>query len=128
MVRVAIPTSDGKRVHLGHFGDAKYYYFYERAPEGWRLVCKRENPYAGEHHHDENEEHHRHGHRHSHRHGEGGKRQKILELVKDADVLVAVAFGPGGRDFMESQGKTVIIVKPFTTIEEALARVEEAIA
>ena len=114
MVRVAVPTSDGKRVHLGHFGDAKYYYFYELGPDGWRLVCKRENPYAGEHHHEG--------------HGEEGKRQKILELVKDADVLVAVAFGPGGKDYMEAHGKTVIIVKPFTTIEEALERVKEAVA
>jgi len=112
---VAIATDDGKRVKIGHFGDAKLYLHYVRSENGWKLVRRVENPYAG-HGHD----HHGHG---GHQHGE--KRRRILELNKDCTHIVATAMGPGGREFMESHGLRVILVKPGTSIEEALSIVEE---
>jgi len=115
-VCVAIATDDGQRVKIGHFGDARYYLHYVREEDGWRLIRRVENPYAGH-------EHHHHGHHGGHRHER--KRRRILELNHDCTHLVATAFGPGGKEFMESQGLRVVIVKPGTTVGEALSIVEE---
>jgi len=108
-VCVSIPTDDETEVKLGHFGDAKVYlhYIYDN---GWRLVRRVYNPYSGIHEHDETEP---------------GKRRKILELNSGCNIIVAVAFGKGGREFMERNGIRVIIVKPRTTINDALVLVEK---
>lgn len=114
-VCVAVPTDDGETVKLGHFGDGAFYLFYEWTGSGWRLRGRVENPYRGEHHHGHGGEEEE----------EKGKRRRILELISGCDVVVAVAFGPGGREFMERHGKRVVIVKPRTRIVDALRRVEE---
>ncbi|KSW11552.1 hypothetical protein CF15_01575 [Pyrodictium occultum] len=112
-------TDDGERVKLGHFGDARYYLHYVRCgSEGWRLERRVENPYASRGH--GSEEHGEHGGK-----GHGGKRAKILELNRGCNAIVATALGPGGREFMEKHGLRVIIVRPYTSIEEALRRAEE---
>ena len=107
---VAIPTDDGKRVKLGHFGDGRYYYHYVYEDGRWRLERVVENPFAG--HHDlgvEDEE--------------KSKRPKIYELNRDCTHIVAVAFGPGGAEYMRRKGLKVVVVKPGTSIEEALEAV-----
>lgn len=119
-VCVAIATDDGERVKIGHFGDAKFYLHYVRGEDGWRLVRRVENPYAG----------HGHGHGHHGHHEHGGhrdeeKRRRILELNRGCTHIVATAMGPGGKEFMESHGVRVVLVKPRTSIEEALSIVEE---
>ncbi len=107
---MVVPTDDKKTVKLGHFGDAKYYLFFEL--EDKKLVKEVENPYREE----EGPEH-----------GRAEKRMKIFELVKDADVLVYTVFGPGGEEFMKKRGKVLVRVKPKTTIEEALEEVTRAL-
>ncbi len=102
---------------LGHFGDAAFYLFYEWTGNGWRLRGRVENPYRGEHHHGHDGE--------EHGEEERGKRRKILEMISGCSVVVSVAFGPGGREFMERHGKRVVMVKPRTRIVDALRRVEE---
>jgi len=115
VVCVAVPSDDGETVKLGHFGDAAFYLFYEWGGDGWRLRRRVENPYRGEHHHGHDEEGEE----------EKGKRKGILELIRECDVVVSVAFGPGGKEFMERRGKRVVMVKPRTRIVDALRRVEE---
>ncbi len=112
---VSIPTDDEKTVKLGHFGDARLYLHYVYDPEArtWRLERKVENPYAGEHHHEEDEEH--------------SKRPRILALQEGCNVIVAVAFGPGGEEYMKRRGIVVVRVRPRTGMDEALRRVEEAL-
>jgi len=112
---VSIPTDDEKTVKLGHFGDARLYLHYVYDPETrkWRLEKRVENPYAGEHHHEEGEEH--------------GKRPRILALQEGCNVIVAVAFGPGGEEYIRKHGIAVVKVRPRTSIDEALRRVEEAL-
>ena len=102
---VVVPTDDGKTVKLGHFGDAKYYLFYELSGSGAKLVKKVENPYK------EFEEH---------VHGVEEKRKRIFEIIKEADVVVYTFFGPGGEEFMKRHGKKPFRVEPRTEIEEAL--------
>jgi predicted Fe-Mo cluster-binding NifX family protein len=111
-VCVAIPTDDGVHVKLGHFGDGKYYYHYVYENGGWKLLRRVENPYAGHHSIEEEDE-------------ETGKRPKIYEMNRECTHIVAVAFGPGGAEFMEKRGLKVVRVKPRTTIEQALKIVEE---
>jgi predicted Fe-Mo cluster-binding NifX family protein len=106
-VCITIPTDDGKTVKLGHFGDGKYYYHYVYDSGEWKLVRKVENPYAGEHSTEEEDE-------------EKSKRPKIFEMNKECTHIVAVAFGPGGAEFMERRGLKVIRVRPRTSISEAL--------
>jgi len=104
-VIVVIPTDDCKKVKVGHFGDARYYLFYE-VKDKPRLLKKIENPYK-----DIEEEH-----------GTSRKREKILELIKDADIVVYTFFGPGGEEFMVKHGKTPIRVNPGEGIDEVLER------
>ena len=112
MVCVVVPTDDGKTVKLGHFGDAKRYLHFVKTEEGWKLVREIPNPYA------EEEEH---------VHNTLEKRKKILEINKDCNIFVYTFFGPGGEKFMKENGKSVLQVKPKTTIEEALRKVEEEV-
>jgi predicted Fe-Mo cluster-binding NifX family protein len=109
---VSIPTDDGKTVKLGHFGDGRYYYHYVYENGAWRLVRVVENLYAGEHEHGSEEDE------------ENSKRPKIFELNKGCTHIVAVAFGPGGQEFMEKRGLRVIRVRPRTSIEDALKAIE----
>ncbi|BEP16880.1 hypothetical protein PYJP_02320 [Pyrofollis japonicus] len=111
-VCVSIPTDDGKIVKLGHFGDGRYYYHYMYENGAWRLVRVVENPYAGEHDHNMEKDE------------ENSKRPKIFGLNKGCTHIVAVAFGPGGQEFMEKRGLRVIRVRPRTGIEDALKIVE----
>ncbi len=110
-VCVTIPTDDGVYVKLGHFGDGRYYYHYVYENGGWKLVRRIENPYAGQHSLGGEEE-------------EAGKRQKIYEMNRECTHIIAVAFGPGGAEFMEKRGLRVFRVKPRTRIEDALRMLE----
>ncbi len=106
MVVAVIPTYRSRdKVYIGHFGDAEVYLFYRITGDNVELISEKPNPYRGEHSLDE----------------ESGKRRRVFELVGEADILVATAFGPGGREYMEKRGKKVVIVKPRTTVEEALS-------
>ena len=120
-VCAAVPTDDGETVKLGHFGDARLYHFYQWTGNGWKPIRKVENPYAGEHHHDDE-----HGHHENH-HGHSGKRRRILELIRDCNVVISVAFGPGGKQAMEKAGKKVVTVHPRTTITEALNKAAQTL-
>jgi len=122
-VCVSIPTDDEETVKLGHFGDARLYLHFVYVPgEGWRLARRVENPYTGHHHHH----HHHHGH-HGHGRGEEGKRAKIVALQEGCTAIVAVAFGPGGEEYMERRGLRVVKVPPRASIEDALRAAEEAL-
>ena len=112
-VCVAVPTDDGVYVKLGHFGDGKYYYHYVYENGEWRLVRRIENPFAGQHSLGEEEDE------------ETGKRPKIYEMNRECTHIIAVAFGPGGAEFMEKRGLKVFRVKPRTKIEDALRMLEE---
>jgi predicted Fe-Mo cluster-binding NifX family protein len=103
---VSIPTDDEIYVKAGHFGDARFYLHYVLEDDGWKLARRVENPYAGVH---------------GHGRGHGWKREHILELNRGCTHIVAVAFGPGGAEFMRSHGIQIITVSPDTKIEEALA-------
>lgn len=101
-----------EEVYLGHFGDAEVYRVYVYDERGvFRLAEIRNNPFRGEHVLEEE--------------GESGKRPRVLRLVEDADILVAVAFGRGGEEFMKRHGKQVLIVPPKTKLSEALEKVAE---
>ncbi len=108
-MRVCVATDDGVKVKIGHFGDAAYYLVYEVREGKPVLVVRVENPYRGSHEHGEEAE-------------ERGKRRGILELLKryGCDAIVATAFGPGGREFMERHGLRVYTVRPGTEVWEAL--------
>ncbi len=112
MVCVAVPTDDGFMVKLGHFGDGRFYLHIVFENGRWRLRGCVENPYAGKHEHGDGGE-------------ERGKRPRILELNRGCDVLVAVAFGPGGEEFMRRHGLRVVKVRPRTSIADAIRAVEE---
>ena len=114
-VCVSVPTDDEKTVKLGHFGDARYYLHFVYEDGGWRLLRRVENPYAGHHHHGEEE-----GEEH-------GKRPKILGLQEGCSAVVATAFGPGGEDYMRRRGLVVVKVRPRTSIEEALREAEKVL-
>jgi len=109
---VAVATDDGLEVKLGHFGDARYYFHYKPGPRGWELVRVVENPWRGGHHGG----------------GEEGKRGRIYEANSECSVIVATALGPGGREYMESRGLRVVIVKPRTSVREALEAAARALA
>ena len=109
---VAVPTDDGVYVKLGHFGDGRYYYHYVYEGGEWKLVRRIENPYAGQHSRGEEDE-------------EESKRPKIYEMNRECTYIVAVAFGPGGEEFMKRRGLRVVRVKPRTRIDEALRQVEQ---
>ena len=107
-VCVSIPTDDGLKVKTGHFGDGRYYFHYTYNGRRWILDRVVENPFAGEHEHGE----------------ERGKRPRIRELNKECNYIVASSFGPGGEEFMEKSGFTVVKVSPGTLLLEALRYVE----
>lgn len=103
---IVVGTDDGKYVKVGHFGDSRYYYYYRVEDGSVSLLKVVENPYVGIHGH--------HGHR-GH-----GKREKIYELIKECNVIIATFFGPGGEAFMNEHGIRVFRVEPGASIEEAL--------
>ncbi len=103
---VIVPTTDEDKVHIGHFGEAKYYIIIDcqtQTPE-----AKITNPYYNLGHEDES--------------SEKGKRKAILDKLKQhqASKIIMTAMGPGGKEFFEKHGFTVISVKPGTTIEDAV--------
>ena len=114
-MRVVIATTDGIRVHIGHFGDAKYYFIYEvrKDPRFPDLEVVR-NPYRGE------EEEHGHGNR--------AKREGLLRLFGGPDAIVATFFGPGGEEFFRSHGVLPVKVRPWATVEEGLRKAIEELA
>ncbi len=107
-VRVCVATDDGIKVKIGHFGDAAYYLVYDVEDDKITLVERVENPFRGHHEHGEE--------------AEKGKRPRIVELLKrhGCEAIVATAFGPGGREYMERSGLRVYTVKPGTEIWDAL--------
>jgi len=113
-LRVVVATSDGIRVHIGHFGDAKYYFIYDvgKDPRFPKLEIV-ENPFRGE------EEEHGHGNR--------AKREGLLRLFRGPDAVVATFFGPGGEEFFRSRGVLPVKVRPWAIIEEGLSRAIDAL-
>ena len=108
-VCVCIPTDNEKRIMLGHFGDAKYYLHYVRLGGSWILKRKVVNPYTGMHEHEEEE---------------SGKRKSMYEMNRECNLLVAIAFGLGGQEYMEKLGMKVIKLSPKSTVEDALKAAE----
>ncbi|MCE4619035.1 MAG: NifB/NifX family molybdenum-iron cluster-binding protein [Desulfurococcales archaeon] len=106
---VSIGTDDGIHVKVGHFGDSKYFYHYRLG--GGDIILEKvvENPYRGEH-------------GHGHGHGRHTKREKIYELNKDCNVIVATFFGPGGEAYMNERGIRVVKVAPGTEIKTILEK------
>ena len=103
---VIVPTTDEDKVHIGHFGEAKYYMIIDcrtHTPE-----AKITNPFHNLGHEDES--------------SEKGKRKAILGKLRQhqASKIIMTAMGPGGKEFFEKHGFKVIGVKPGTTIEDAV--------
>ncbi len=115
-MRVCVATDDGVKVKIGHFGDAAYYLIYDVGPERITLVARLENPYRGRHEHGEEAE-------------ERGKRKAIVEMLKSkgCEAIVATAFGPGGKEYMEKSGLRVYTVKPGTEVWEALREIQSSL-
>ena len=113
-MRVVIATTDGIRVHIGHFGDAKFYFIYEvrKDPRFPKLEVV-ENPCR-----DEEEEH---------GHGNRAKREGLLRLFNNPDAIVATFFGPGGEEFFRSHGVLPVKVRPWATVEEGLKQAIDAL-
>ena len=113
-MKVAVASYRGKPyVYLGHFGDAEVYKVYECSRDRCRLVDVRGNPFRGEHVLNEEDE--------------LKKRPKVLELIGDVDAVIAIAFGKGGKEFMERHGKKVFIVPARSDVEDALKAVINAV-
>ncbi|NOZ30975.1 MAG: hypothetical protein GXO68_03380 [Crenarchaeota archaeon] len=111
---VSIGTDDGIHVKVGHFGDSKYFYHYRLEGDNVTLEKVVENPYRGEH-------------GHGHGHGRHTKRERIYELNRECNVIVATFFGPGGEEFMSSRGIRVVRVDPGTTISDSLKLVSRMV-
>ncbi len=112
-MRVVIATTDGIRVHIGHFGDTKYYFIYEvgKDPRFPKLEVV-ENPFK-----DKEE----------HGHGNRAKREGLLRLLNNPDAIVATFFGPGGEEFFRSHGVLPVKVRPWATVEEGLKQAIDAL-
>ncbi len=112
-MKVAVASYRSREeIYLGHFGDAEVYRIYKYDEQsGFKLIELRDNPFRGEHVlNDEDEK---------------GKRPRVLRLVGDADILVAAAFGRGGKEFMEKHGKHVVLVPPKTRLKDILRIIAE---
>jgi predicted Fe-Mo cluster-binding NifX family protein len=117
MIKIAVVTDD-KRSVCRHFGRAGYYLVY--TVEGDSILEKEIRAKAGHHTfsgsptHEEGERHHHHGGAHP-----DAKHSRMVEAVRDCQVLIVGGMGAGARHAMESAG----IKACSTEIEDA----EEAV-
>jgi len=106
-MKVAVATSDEKLVHIGHFGEAKFYIIFDCSKDPV-IVDKVKNVFSDMGHELGNEE--------------ARKRRGIHDILKALGVsrLIATAMGPGGKRFFENRGISVIMVKPGTSVDDAV--------
>ncbi|MEB3757226.1 MAG: hypothetical protein GSR79_10300 [Desulfurococcales archaeon] len=111
-MKIAVATSDEKLVHIGHFGEAKFYIIFDCSKDPV-IVDKVKNIFSDMGHELGNME--------------ARKRRGIHNILKALGVsrLVATAMGPGGRRFFEDRGITVVMVKPETRVDDAIRTVCE---
>ncbi|MGQ4832295.1 MAG: NifB/NifX family molybdenum-iron cluster-binding protein [Candidatus Asgardarchaeia archaeon] len=111
MVLVAVGTDDGVLLADKHFGDSKYFYIYKLENGDWKLVEIRENKTL-EIEEDE-----------SYDHGDPRKFRKVIDLLKDVDILVAFRMGPNYKRIVQNTDK-----KPFLAgtrdIQQALQKLK----
>jgi predicted Fe-Mo cluster-binding NifX family protein len=107
-LKVAVASSDGEYVHVGHFGEATFYLIYECKGGEAIQVARVKNTYADMGHDLGSDESH--------------KRKGIHELLSGVgvSVFIATAMGPGGKRFFENRAINVVLVKPGTSVSEAL--------
>ncbi|MCE4614096.1 MAG: hypothetical protein F7B60_01010 [Desulfurococcales archaeon] len=106
-MKIAVATSDGKVVHIGHFGEAKFYLIFDCSSGEPVVVDRVENVFSDMGHELDSEE--------------ARKRRGIHEILAGLGVsrLVATAMGPGGKRFFENRGIGVVMVKPGTSVDNA---------
>ncbi|ABS61290.1 NifB/NifX family molybdenum-iron cluster-binding protein [Fervidobacterium nodosum] len=129
MVRIAIPTDDGKTV-ASHFGRAEYFVIVEI--EGDKELSRKlsENLHArghhgGEHNHHgygrhfgrlHNEYEHEHEQEHGHHHGH----DEVFASTGDVDGVIAVKMGPHMFEDIKARKIGVYLVPLNTTIDDAV--------
>ena len=90
VLRVAVASTDGSRVDQ-HLGRADCFYIFEASPAGSTLVGQRRpEPGGAPTGHDP------------------GRKARILALIEDCSVVVALQAGPAFRDLLESRGISLL--------------------
>ncbi|NOZ92221.1 GNAT family N-acetyltransferase [bacterium 3DAC] len=102
-IRVALGSEDGKEMVNDHLGEAPYFYIYDLTKDGYTFVEKRVN--------DAPEEK---------THGDPRKRQRVQEILKDCDVMLAPQVSTSFVK-MKDQGKwQPVVTKDLTDIDAAM--------
>lgn len=107
MIKIAVVTED-KRTICPHFGRAPYYLVY--SVEGENILEMEIRPKAGHHTfagREQGEEHHHHGTHHGDHHGGAHpdhKHSRMVEAIRDCQVLLVGGMGEGARLAMEAAG------------------------
>ncbi len=99
---------DKGELFSGHFGDSPEFWIYELQGDKWVLVEKRKNTTGEE---EEHEEHH----------GDPRKFQRVMDLLKDVDVLLAYRMGPNYLRIKEKTRK-IVVFAGTRDLEKGLAK------
>lgn len=119
MIKIAVVTEDKKTV-CRHFGRAPYYLVF--SAEGDNILEKEIRGKAGHHTFAgsaaDTEPHHHEGHHHGGHHPDH-KHNRMIETIRDCEVVIVGGMGEGARRAMQDAGITAC----STELEEA----EEAV-
>ncbi len=108
IIRVGLGSEDGKEMINDHLGEAPYFYIYDLTKDGYTFIEKRVN--------DAPEEK---------THGDPRKRQRVQEILKDCDVLLAPQVSTSFVK-MKDQGKwQPVVTKDLTDIDKAMKLLQE---
>lgn len=115
MIRLAIPTDDGKTV-ASHFGMAQFFMLVEI--DGDKEFSRKlvENLHARGHH-GEHGEHHGHG---GHGNGHGHGHDEVFMSTGDIEGVIAVRIGPHMFEDLKARKIGVYLVSVGTSIENAI--------
>ncbi|AFG35921.1 NifB/NifX family molybdenum-iron cluster-binding protein [Fervidobacterium pennivorans subsp. shakshaketiis] len=136
-MKIAIPTDDGRTV-ASHFGSAEYFMIVEF--EDGKEISRRlsENLHARGHgHHGYHEHYEGHGYGHGwhhgnhgygggyhHGYGEGHRHghEEVFASTGEIQAVIAVRIGPHMFEDLKERGIGIYLVRPGTSIDEAIAK------
>ena len=114
--KAAFATGDGIKISR-HFGRAEFFEIIEINED--KIISRERRANTGAHHHHEHEHggmHHEMNHEHNERHN------KIAEIVKDCDYIVAGGMGTPIYNALSALGKKVIVTS-LNNIDDALLEI-----
>ena len=104
---IAVTTSDGMNLTKDHYGEGRYFILY-RLENGKFTEYKRIGNTSSEERH----------------HGDDTKAKQIGEIVREADALVGIAFGP---NIVKMRRRFAIVVSRILSIDETIRKLETRI-